>query len=227
MTQLSLGALGGIHLPPEALEEQRGAWCSPVEYTEAVGPFDVDPFTNPRSTLVASRMCMLERGDDGFGLDRRDTPGTYYRNPNGDRALVKDSELWFTTTPEPVDPYGIATEETRVWLQPPYDIVMEALKHYGHTRFTALLRLDTSTKWFDHLWMISEVIMVPKRDRLEFVPPPGVKASSNPFPHGLFYRYASDVPPAVVAKCYPWPCPRYPWATDSINAFPNGMAWPT
>lgn len=83
--------------------------------------------------------------------------------------------------------------------------MLEALAHYGHTRFVALLRLDTSTVWFQQLWDLVEVIMVPKRDRLEFVPPPGVKASSNPFPHGLFYKRAADVTPAIQELCYAWP----------------------
>ncbi len=183
MSQLSLGALGGISLSPDVLEEHRGAWCSPVEYTAAAGSFDVDPFTNPRSTLVARHTCMLERGDDGFGLDRRATPGAFYVAPGA---------------------YHVATADWLVWIQPPYNIVPEALDHYGHTRFVALLRLDTSTAWFEQLWSLSEIIMVPKRDRLEFVPPPGVKASSNPFPHGLYYRRAADVPRAIEELCYPW-----------------------
>jgi hypothetical protein len=183
VSQLGLGQLGGIVLSPDALIEQRGAWCSPREYTEAAGVFDVDPFTNPRSTLVARHMCMLERGDDGFGLDCRGTPGTYYINGDG---------------------YYVAGYDTRVWIQPDYEYVLEAIAHYGHTRFTALLRLDTSTLWFEQLYALSETIMVPKRDRLEFVPPPGVKPSSNPFPHGLYYRRAEDVTDAIRALCYEW-----------------------
>ena len=51
--QLMLGGLGGIVLAPDVLEEQRGAWCSPLDWTARAtqrGPFDVDPFTNPRSS---------------------------------------------------------------------------------------------------------------------------------------------------------------------------------
>lgn len=195
MAQLTLGDLGGIHLSPDMLEEQRGAWCSPPEYTEAAGTFDLDPFTNPRSTLVARRMCMLERRDDGFGH----LP--ILKPKQGKRAESADPGVFYTTE------HGKerATAETRVWLQPPYDIVLEALAHYAHTRFTALLRLDTSTVWFEQLFELCEVIMVPKRDRLEFVPPPGVKPSSNPFPHGLYYARAEDVTKAVRNLCYPWP----------------------
>lgn len=207
MAQLSLGDLGGIQLAPDVLEEQRGAWCSPPEYTEAAGEFDLDPFTNPRSSLRSLYTCMLERGDDGFGLAHSDMPGTFYVNPDGGGMVpIPDTSG-----------YGVAPDAWKVWIQPPYDIVLQAIAHYGHTRFVALLRLDTSTKWFDQLWEMCEVIMVPKRDRLEFVPPPGVKPSSNPFPHGLYYKRAADVPDAIKALCYPWPCPRYPWKTDPLG----------
>ncbi len=211
MTQLSLGALGGIVLSPDVLEEQRGAWCSPAEWTERAGSFDVDPFTNPRSTLVARHTCMLERGDDGFGLDRRSELGAYYINPahcpkiSTSGCSLSNGYKWCDRCG-----YHVATEDTTVWIQPPYDIVLEALAHFGHTRFVALLRLDTSTAWFEQLFALSEVIMVPKRDRLEFVPPPGVKASTNPFPHGLYYRRAADVRTAVFEACYAWPTPTYP-----------------
>lgn len=208
MSQLALGALGGIQLAPDVLDEQRGAWCSPIEYTAAVGPFDVDPFTNPRSTLVARRTCMLERGDDGFGLDRRATAGAYYVNP------ASCGECHGSGCDQ--CGYHVATADTRVWIQPDYAAVLAAIAHYGHTRFTALLRLDTSTLWFEQLFALSEVVMVPRRDRLEFVPPPGVKASSNPFPHGVYYRRAADVTPAISALCYAWPTPRYP-ALDPLQ----------
>ena len=181
-TQLSLGALGGIHLAPGVLDEQRGAWCTPPEYAVAVGPFFVDPFSNERSSIRSQHACWLERGDDGFGLDRRSMPGAFYTQSE----------------------HRVASAESRVWIQPPYNIVLDAIAHYGHTRSTALLRLDTSTEWFERLHAISEVIMVPKRDRLEFVPPPGVKPSSNPFPHGLYYARAEDVTPAVESLCYRW-----------------------
>jgi hypothetical protein len=262
MAQLSLGGLGGIVLAPDVLEEQRGAWCSPPEYTAAAterGPFDVDPFTNPRSTLAAIHKCMLERGDDGFGLDKRDTPGTYYiKRHSGGVARVDCTQCYgggrvLGADLEPTEchlccdgGYYAANAETTVWIQPPYDLVLEALAHYGHTRFVALLRLDTSTVWFQLLYAgiteadlanpetrarltkalktelaprppLCEVVMVPKSDRLEFVPPPGVKASSNPFPHGLYYARAADVTEAVKALCYAWPTPRYPWSEDPLG----------
>lgn len=225
MTQLSLGGLGGIVLAPDMLDEQRGAWCSPPEWCERAterGPFDVDPFTNPRATLRARLQCMLERGDDGFGLDRRDVPGTFYINPEQCACCHGSREVYAFDPVDALIPcdacgYHVADERTRTWIQPDYAFVLEALAHYGHTRYTALLRADTSTKWFEWLFEHSEVIMVPKRDRLDFVPPPGVKASSNPYPHGLYYKLAEDVPPSVSEHCYPWPCPLYPWGDDPLR----------
>lgn len=242
--QLSLGQLGGIVLHPDMLDEQRGAWCSPEEYTKAAGPFAIDPFSNARSTVRSLLACWLERGDDAFGLERRDTPGMVWLNKG---TPVRSS--WDAEVRELLDGRHVLVDESyTVWIQPPYDIVIEALAHFGHTRFCALLRLDTSTVWFQLLYAgitdadlaspatlskltkalkhthaiapcppLCEVVMVPKSDRLEFVPPPGVKASSNPFPHGLYYRRAADVPPAISALCYPWPTSRYPWAADPLG----------
>lgn len=212
MSQLGLSGLGGIVLSPDALDEQRGAWCTPPSITGAVGAFDLDPFTNPRSTLAARATCMLERGDDGFGLDYRGIEGAFYRNP-------AECGHYGSASLDACERCGhrLAAADWRVWLQPPYDIVPQAIAHYGHTRFVALLRLDTSTGWYADLWSMCEAIMVPVGDRIEFVPPPGVKASSNPFPHGLFYKHATDVTDAVRAMCIAWPTPQYPWAADPLR----------
>lgn len=221
-----MGGLGGIVLSPDALEEQRGAWCSPEEYTRAAGHYDLDPFTNPRSTLRASYMCMLENGGDGFGgiIIKKPPRGQLASSAEPGRFHIRAKER-FTLCPcemcsddaPLLDFYETATEDWKVWIQPDYAFVLEAIAHYGHTRYTALLRLDTSTLWFAQLWDLSEVIMVPKSDRLAFVPPPGVKESSNPFPHGLYYKRAEDVTPAISELCYPWPCPAYPWHVDPLQ----------
>lgn len=174
----------------------RGGWCTPEKYTEALGRFDLDPFSNPRATVQASYNCMLERGDDGFGKSRPQVPGEHYI---ADVGLV------------------MATPEFRVFLQPDYGFVHEAITHYEHTQFTALLRLDPSTSWFARLWALCEVVLVPVRDRIAFVPPEGVKASANPFPHGFYYRRAGDVPDAMRALCIQWPTASYPYERDPLG----------
>jgi hypothetical protein len=148
---------------------------------------------------------MLERGGDGFGLDRRDTPGSFYVAP----GPVGSCDCEFCGSEVVSQPKAMTADaDWKVWIQPDYGFVLEAIRHYGHTRFTALLRLDPSTQWFAELYELSEVIMVPKRDRIAFVPPPGVTASSNPFPHGIFYKRAEDVTDAVRALCYEWPATK-------------------
>lgn len=238
MAQLSLlGSLDTIQLDPKVLDEQRGAWCSPPEYTKAAGRFDIDPFSNPRSTVQSLLACWLERGDDAFGLGRKSTPGMVWINA---RSPVRAS---WDVGEHLIDEgrHVLVDEKYTVWLQPPYDLVLDAQAHFGHTRFCALLRLDTSTVWYQlFFWGVHskaeateltkkskmaismgpplcEVVMVPKRDRLEFVPPPGVKASSNPFPHGLYYKRAADVTEAIKELCYPWPTSIYPWAVDPLG----------
>jgi hypothetical protein len=183
MTQLTLAGCTGIVLPPD-WEDGRGSWCTPKKYAEAVGYHWLDPFSNSRSHVLARLTCELERGDDGFGFgDPQHAPGSFYTQAHG---------------------YQCASAVSRVWLQPPYDIVLAAIAHYKHTRFTALLRLDPSTEWFDELHAASELILVPRGDRIEFDPPPGVKASSNPFPHGFFYKHAADATQAIRDLCFEW-----------------------
>lgn len=42
------------------------AQCTPRDLALALGSFDLDPCTNPRSHIQARRTCMLEHGQDGL-----------------------------------------------------------------------------------------------------------------------------------------------------------------
>lgn len=165
--------------PPEPKPE-RGAWCTPKPIADAVGPWDLDSFSNQRSHIISTERCMLERGDDGFGNGR---PGSYRIAGEG----LKHADA-----------------STRFWGQPDYGFVLRAVKHYAHTSFCFLLRLDPSTEWFDELFLHSSLILIPRGDRIEFDPPPDVEASSNPYPHGLFYAHAKDATEQIRALCYEW-----------------------
>jgi hypothetical protein len=156
-------------------EKERGTWCTPKNWAEAVGPWDLDPFSNPNSHIVSAERCMLEDGGDGFG-DR--SAAGVYRLATGEIKA--------------------ATSSTRVWGQPPYSIVLEALAHYGHTRFCFLLRFDPRTKWFKQLYALSGLVCVARK--MEFEPPPGVKSGANPIAHALFYRNPEDATAAVLRK---------------------------
>lgn len=180
-------------------EVERGTYCTPKKYALAVGPWDLDPFSNPRSHIVSAKSCQLERGDDGLFV--RQTPGSYWIAPGGDEsnraaAMLVATEAMLRGEVEA----SIATSTTRTWIQPPYEIVLDAIRHYGHTRFCALLRLDTSTEWFEALWALTDVIAIP-RERLEFEAPPGIETSANPYPHALYYACERDVTDEIRKLC--------------------------
>jgi hypothetical protein len=97
-------------------------------------------------------------------------------------------------------------KKARVFINPPYSDVMPWIAAYKHTRFCFLLKVDPSTKWFEALLAITELVLIPRRTRVQFEAPPGVppeKALANQFPHALFYANADDATQAVKALCYP------------------------
>jgi len=167
-------------------EVDRGTWCTSSEWARAIGTWDHDPFSNPRSHIASVTRCMLEDGGDAFGGGRPgEHPGNYLL---GERHGYRS---------------GVADELTRVWIQPPYDLVPQAIAHYGHTRFCALLRWSPDVKaWFPDLWRRTAVVCHPFGERMEFEPPPGVEKSGDmPFPHALLYAHAADVTDEVRARC--------------------------
>lgn len=97
---------------------------------------------------------------------------------------------------------------TRVFLNPPYGRgqVIQWVRRFAKTRFCFLVRLDPSTRWFAELYAASQVLLVPRGERIEFEPPPGVKASKNPYPHVLAYADHRDVTHAVETACFAWRC---------------------
>jgi hypothetical protein len=91
-----------------------------------------------------------------------------------------------------------ARPEAVVFINPPYSRgqVIKWVHHYGHTRFIFLLRWDPSTEWFRELIGHCTHVWFPPY-RISFVPPPRIKASSNPFPHALYLR---DPSPELLAR---------------------------
>lgn len=47
-------------------KELRDSYCTPVDLAVALGRFTLDPCSNPRSVIVADRVCSLETGTDGL-----------------------------------------------------------------------------------------------------------------------------------------------------------------
>lgn len=174
-------------------EKARGAYCTPEPWASRVGDWDVDPFSNPYSLISSTHTCQLERGDNGL---EPGVPGSY-------RSLGV---------------VRVAGPSSRVWLQPPYEIVLDVIRHYGHTRFGALLRFDPSTEWFDQLYDLSGLIAMPRRHRIAFKAPPTVASTKKdpaaPFPHAFYFRDPDDAPPALLRACIAWrPGRRRPSST--------------
>lgn len=164
-------------------EAERGTWCTPKPIAVAVGAWDVDPFSNPRSHIVAVHRCQLENSGDGFGDGSG--PGSY-------RVSNRAAEY--------------ADASTRVWIQPPYDLVDDAIDHYKHTRFCALLRWSPDVKWFSRMWPHVTVVAF-FRERIAFDPPPGLEHKAGepmPYPHALYYADERDVTDEVRAMCIVW-----------------------
>lgn len=97
------------------------------------------------------------------------------------------------------------SRSTRTWINPPYSRgqVIQWVEAYQHARFCFLVRLDFSTAWIEKLIAYSSLLLVP-RQRVNFEPPPGVRAGSNAFPHGLFFKHADDATADIRALCYRW-----------------------
>lgn len=172
-------------------EKARGTFCTPKKYADALGSWDLDPFSNPRAHIAASVRCMLEDGGDGLVEGE---PGSYRTG-----GEVTHVQL-----------VAVADASTRVFLQPPYErgFLERVFAHYGHTRFCALLRFAPDTKWFAAMWPRVKAIAIP-RERIAFETPEGVRiegaderrAAGAPFPHVFYYADERDVTDAIRALC--------------------------
>lgn len=158
--------------PQVKVEVDRNTWCTPKWLAEALGSWDVDPCSNERSHIIASRNLRLDRGEDGLVM--------------ADRFEGK----------------------TRAFINPPYGRgqVIQWVRAYAHVRFCFLLKFDPSTEWFGELMEHTGVVMIPRGERVEFEPPPGVppeQAVGVQFPHALFYARPSDVSKEIKDACFP------------------------
>jgi hypothetical protein len=156
-------------------EQGRDEWCTPLWLVRLLPRVDLDPCSNMRSHVQATWLVQFKNG--GNGLEKGE-PGTF-------RVSEHTKALTLAAT-------------AMVFCNPPYvrGQVIKWVKHYRHTRFIYLLRWDPSTDWFSELLPHCTHVWFPNR-RINFEPPPGVKASSNPFPHALYLR---DPDPAFIRR---------------------------
>lgn len=145
-------------------EHVSGSYTTPEWLATLIGFVALDPCTNDRTVIVSLVSCILERDDDGLC---EGAPGRYRSRGS----------------------YARAGASTSTFINPPYGHgqVLPWVEHYGHTDFRFLLRWDPSTEWFRALIAITRYVWFPDR-RINFDPPPGIKAANNPFPHALYLR---------------------------------------
>jgi len=96
--------------------------------------------------------------------------------------------------------------ESLCYINPPYGrgLVIQWVRAYGEKRFIFLLKFDPSTLWFAELMSHTKLVLFPKQERVEFEPPPDVKASSVQFPHALFFSNPEDARLEILNRCYDW-----------------------
>jgi hypothetical protein len=122
------------------------------------------------------------------------------------RSLVRAQQTFELGRGE--DGLALATTveaDMRVFINPPYSSgqVIRWAQAYAHTRFCFLLRFDPSTAWFRYLYQHSQLVCV-TRKRVNFDPPPGVKAFSNVYPHCLFFARLEDASEQIKRLSFAW-----------------------
>lgn len=188
--QVSGGQGSGLIRPPACPPAQAmaaGAMRQRTEQTPVRSASDRDSWCTPR---------WLAEAVGSFDLDPC----------SNSRSHIAARTRWSLETNDDGLSRDIAiVPSCRVFVNPPYsrDQVLRWVAKYEHARFCFLLRFDPSTEWFDRVYAASSLVCVPRR-RVNFEPPPGVKASSNVYPHALFYRCEDDATPAVVRACIAW-----------------------
>jgi hypothetical protein len=77
MTQLALAGTSGFILPPDA-DPDRDCWCTPKWLTDLLPLVDLDPCSNPRSTVISKVNYSREANQDGLALP---WSGSVFCNP--------------------------------------------------------------------------------------------------------------------------------------------------
>ncbi len=161
----ALAPAAGVNPLGGSGDGKRDGACTPAWLADLIGDVQCDPCSNDRSHVRARlRACGLEAPayDDGLEV-------------------------------APIDGLALAPLVPPEWLtfiNPPYSRgqVLRWVRAYGHVDFMFLLRFDTSTEWFEELTRVARYLWFPRRRRIEFEAPPGIKFSSNPYPHAIYCR---------------------------------------
>lgn len=140
-------------------EKLRDCWCTPRWLTELLPLVDLDPCSNPFSTVNAKKHIMLEAPDDTIGTV-------------AERFACKQ---------QVVQGDGLAESWKRksIFLNPPYSKIMPWARKLIETKaFIVLVNNVTTTKWYREMTK-DGVYKFEFDKRLKFDPPPRIKPSTN------------------------------------------------
>lgn len=155
---------------PEA-KRLRDSWCSPQDVAELLPEVDLDPATNIRSLIKAKRHIIWEGDDERWKAASR-------------RGFVIGD--------------GLKIEwNGSIFLNGPYSDMLpwchKANEEWGAGRLTAaifLVKLDPTTRWWRELVQSRKEkcleVWLPRK-RLQHIPPPRIKASTNNFASAIVY----------------------------------------
>lgn len=162
------------------VDPDRNTWTTPKEWTDAIGPVDLDPCSNPRATVQAKKTFSLENNQDGLAMARyvgRNTL-TFINPPYGPGLVMQ----WVMAYRHTRFIYLVRNDTSTEWFS-------ELEPYIG--------MICAPRKFPD------------KPGRIQFVPPPGAKKSSADSNHYLYYANADDVTPEVRRLCYCWRPDRF------------------
>lgn len=166
---------------PEA-KKLRDSWCSPSDVTELLPEVDLDPASNLRSLVKAKRAIVWNESKDGVWI--RGQGLAAYRPGDRDSVFVAGDGLkieWNGT----------------IFLNGPYSdmlpFIAKANEEWGAKRLNAaifLVKLDPTTRWWAGLVKAREEkclqVWLPRK-RLQHIPPPRIKASTNNFASAIVH----------------------------------------
>lgn len=127
-------------------------WCTPSWLTDAIGEVDLDPCSNPASTVRLSspgKTLSLEKGEDGLAYGWASIP-LIYQVPAGSLLPYTAHYLGHSATS------AVQYPET-AFVNPPYSNPMpwceRAVEFWTQGgSVLLLLKLDPTTKWWAKLW---------------------------------------------------------------------------
>lgn len=143
----------------------RDCWCTPKWLTELLPPVQLDPCSNPFSSVRARRHIQLE-------------PIAPYEPYVGQTIMTRMMDFGWKV--EQGDGLAASWKGKTVFVNPPYSNIMPWARKADEAKaFIFLVNNVTTTKWYHELIRNGGSYKFEFAKRLKFEPPPRIKPSSN------------------------------------------------